>query len=125
VTGGSVTALGTNAAGMRGTGGGGNTNRLIMQNTSLNSTSDSFRVEGGSLANITLRNMVIHNNNGNLLSSDGTTEFVTSGVNMGGRIVTLGGTNYVDISNGSVWGVTDNSNMTGLENTSSTIIFAA
>lgn len=124
VSGGSVTATGTNSVGMRISGGGANTNRLLMQNTQLRSTSDSFRVEGGSIADITIRNMNVLNNNGNLLSVDGDVEFTTSSVTMSGRILTLGGSNYVDLGNNTVWGVTANSNMTGLENTSSTIMFA-
>jgi outer membrane autotransporter protein len=127
--GGSVTMVGTNvtASGNGGNGfvfnSGSGTNTLQYSNGTIAAIGTSFLVQGGATANIDLAAATATVNNGTLLQTSGTTTFNAQGSTLQGVILTPGGTSMVNLTGGTTWTMTGNSNTTDLTNNNSTITF--
>jgi outer membrane autotransporter protein len=126
--GGSVTMVGTNvtASGNGGNGfvfSGSGTNTLQYSNGTIAASGASFLVQGGATANIDLTAATATVNNGSLLQTSGTTTFNAQGSTLQGVILTPSGTSMVNLTGGTTWTMTGNSNTTDLTNNDSTIHF--
>jgi hypothetical protein len=126
--GGSVTMAGTNvtASGNGGNGfvfSGSGTNTLRYSNGTIAASGASFLVQGGATANIDLTAATATVNNGSLLQTSGTTTFNAQGSTLQGAILTPSGTSMVNLTGGTNWTMTGNSNTTDLTNNDSTIHF--
>ena len=127
--GGTMTMVGTNvtASGNGGDGfvfnSGASPNTLQYSNGTIAASGASFLVQGGATANIDLTAATATVNNGTLLQTSGTTTFNAQGSTLQGVFLTPGGTSTVNLTGGTTWTMTGNSNTTDLTNNNSTITF--
>jgi len=127
--GGTMTMVGTNvtASGNGGDGfvfnSGASPNTLQYSNGTIAASGASFLVQGSATANIDLTAATATVNNGTLLQTSGTTTFNAQGSTLQGMILTPGGTSTVNLTAGTTWTMTGNSNTTDLTNNNSTITF--
>jgi outer membrane autotransporter protein len=128
--GGIVTMTGTNvtASGSGGIGflfnGGGSANTLTYSNGTITASEASFSVQG-STADISLVNTIATVNNNTLLEtlSSGVTTFNAQASTLRGVITTDPSISTVNLTQGTVWTMTGNSNATNVTNNASTIIY--
>lgn len=127
IDGGSVQANGSGSVAFLVNGAAGIANTLTLNGTTASSTAGSFSVQSA-VANITLNGSTVTDNDGSLLTTQGSsaTTFDAGASLLSGAITTgAGGTAAVTLHDGTDWTMTGNSNMTSLANSDSIIRFTA